>query len=178
MVPPRGDHPVHGHFWVPIDDENCWAWTFDYHPTRKLTEDEIAAMRAGFGVHSANDEAYRPLANKDNDYLMDREAQRRGETYSGIAGIALQDSSLQESMGPVVDRTKERLVATDAGIIKARQKLRKAAEALQRGIEPVGNRPQDQRVRSVAIVLPADQSFVDGVGDAMIAEPSKPHTTV
>ncbi|MDB5640811.1 MAG: Rieske (2Fe-2S) protein, partial [Hyphomicrobiales bacterium] len=25
MVPPRGDHPVHGHFWVPIDDESCMA---------------------------------------------------------------------------------------------------------------------------------------------------------
>lgn len=35
MVPPRGDHPVHGHFWVPIDDENCWAYSFDYHPTRQ-----------------------------------------------------------------------------------------------------------------------------------------------
>ena len=38
MIPPRGDHPVHGHFWIPIDDENCWAWSFDYHPTRALTE--------------------------------------------------------------------------------------------------------------------------------------------
>jgi phenylpropionate dioxygenase-like ring-hydroxylating dioxygenase large terminal subunit len=37
MVPPRGDHPMHGHFWVPIDDENCWAWSFDYHPVRALT---------------------------------------------------------------------------------------------------------------------------------------------
>ena len=34
MVPPRGDHPIHGHFWVPIDDENCWAYSFDYHPIR------------------------------------------------------------------------------------------------------------------------------------------------
>ena len=79
----------------------------------------VEAMRAGLGVHSANDASYRPLANRDNDYLMDREAQRRGDTYSGIKGIALQDASLQESMGPIVDRTKERLVATDAGIIKA-----------------------------------------------------------
>ena len=55
MVPPRGDHPMHGHFWVPIDDENCWVYSFDYHPTRQLTEDEVAAMRAGMGVHSAND---------------------------------------------------------------------------------------------------------------------------
>jgi hypothetical protein len=163
---------------VPIDDENCWAYSFDYHPTRQLTEAEVAAMRAGKGVHSANDASYRPLANKDNDYLMDRESQKRGENYSGIEGIALQDSSLQESMGPLVDRTKERLVATDAGIIKARQKLYKAVKALQDGVEPTGNRAKDQKVRSVAIVLPADQSFVEGIGEAMVAEPSKPHTSV
>ncbi len=35
MIPPRADHPVHGHFWIPIDDENCWAWSFDYHATRR-----------------------------------------------------------------------------------------------------------------------------------------------
>jgi phenylpropionate dioxygenase-like ring-hydroxylating dioxygenase large terminal subunit len=179
MVPPRGDHPMHGHFWVPIDDEHCWVYSFDYHPTRNLTEDEIGAMQAGLGVHSANDANYRPLANKDNDYLIDREAQRRGETYSGVKGIAMQDASLQESMGPIVDRTKERLVATDAGIIKARQKLRKAALALaETGAEPVGNRPQDQKVRSVAIVLPADQAFIDGIGEAMVARPGVPQTSV
>jgi len=136
-------------------------------------------MQAGLGVHSANDANYRPLANKDNDYLIDREAQRRGETYSGVKGIAMQDASLQESMGPIVDRTKERLVATDAGIIKARQKLRKAALALaETGAEPVGNRPQDQKVRSVAIVLPADQAFIDGIGEAMVARPGVPQTSV
>src|SRR5438477_157158 len=44
IVPPRGDHPVHGHFWVPIDDENCWAYTFDYHPTRAPTPRTIASV--------------------------------------------------------------------------------------------------------------------------------------
>ena len=62
MVPPRADHPMHGHFWVPIDDENCWSWSFDYHPTRALTDGELTAMRAGLGVHSANDANYRPFA--------------------------------------------------------------------------------------------------------------------
>ena len=38
MIPPRGDHPMHGHFWVPIDDENCWAWSYDFHPTRALQQ--------------------------------------------------------------------------------------------------------------------------------------------
>src|SRR5262249_12211739 len=37
MIPPRADHPVHGHFWIPIDDENCWAWSYDFHPVRALT---------------------------------------------------------------------------------------------------------------------------------------------
>ena len=52
---------------------------------------------------------FRPLQNKDNDYLMDREAQKRGESYSGISGFAMQDASVQESMGPIVDRTKRTL---------------------------------------------------------------------
>ena len=51
MIAPRGNHSVHGHFWIPIDDENCWAWSFDYHPTRELTEAEVQAMRDGKGIH-------------------------------------------------------------------------------------------------------------------------------
>ena len=180
MVPPRGDHPVHGHFWVPIDDENCWVYTCDYHPVRPLTETELQAMRAGFGVHSENiPGTYRPVQNKDNDYLMDRTAQERGETFSGVKGIAIQDSSLQESMGPIVDRTKERLVPTDAGIIKARLKLRKAAEQLRdHGVTPPGVDPSHQRVRSAAIVLPADAPFEQYCREVGSARPGVPHATV
>ncbi len=137
-------------------------------------------MVEGNGVHSENiSGTYVPTANKDNDYLIDLEKQRSGELFSGVKGIAIQDSSLQESMGPVVDRTKERLVATDAGIIKARQKLKKAVEALRdHGTEPPGNQPEDQKIRSVAVVLPADVPFVDGIGDALKAEPGKAHVSV
>lgn len=180
QVPPRADHPVHGHFWIPIDDHTCWAYSFDYHPTRPLTGDERAAMRAGNGVHSENiPGTYRPVANKDNDYLIDRAKQRSGESLSGIKGIAIQDGALQESMGPIVDRTKERLVSADAGIIKARQKLRKAALALQEnGTVPPGVDPAHHRVRSVAVVLPRDAAFIDAARDALTAEPGKPHVSV
>jgi phthalate 4,5-dioxygenase len=180
MVPPRGDHPVHGHLWVPIDDENCWVYTFDYHPVRSLTDAERQAMREGHGVHSENiPGTYRPTANRDNDYLMDREAQRRNDHYSGVRGIAIQDSSLQESMGPIVDRTKERLVATDSGIIKARQKLRKAAIALaEEGVAPPGIDPAHQQVRSVAIVLPQDASFLESTAEAAKVRRGTPQTSV
>jgi hypothetical protein len=180
MVPPRGDHPVHGHFWVPIDDENCWVYTFDYHTTRALTAEERQAMREGYGVHSRNiPGTYRPMENKDVDYLMDREAQKRGETFSGIRGIAQQDASLQESMGPIVDRTKERLVSSDTGIIKARQKLRKAVEALRdEGITPPGVDPAHHRVRSASIVLPQAESFIDSASEAVELRPGVAHVSV
>ena len=180
MVPPRGDHPVHGHFWVPIDDENTWVYTFDYHPTRALTEAEVQAMRDGHGVHSRNVAGtYRPQENKDVDYLMDREAQKRGETFSGVRGIAQQDASLQESMGPIVDRTKERLVSSDTGIIKARQKLRKAVEALRDdGATPPGSDPAHHRVRSAAIVLPHEESFIESCRNALSARLGVAHTSV
>jgi phenylpropionate dioxygenase-like ring-hydroxylating dioxygenase large terminal subunit len=180
MVPPRGDHPMHGHFWVPIDDENCWAWSFDYHPTRPLTQEERQAMIDGYGVHNQYvPGTFRPLQNKDNDYLMDRDAQRRGETYSGVWGIAMQDASLQESMGPIVDRTKENLVSTDNGIIMARHRLRKAALALRdKAVVPPGIDPEHQKVRSVAAVLPADAPFKEACKDDLRVRPGVKQTSV
>ena len=180
MVPPRGDHPTHGHFWVPINDENNWAWSFDYHPTRHLTVEEVQAMKDGKGIHTRYlPGTYRPLQNKDNDYLMDRAAQKANTTYSGIEGIAMQDASLQESMGPIQDRARENLVSTDNGIIMARQRLMKAAKALEeKGEAPPGTDPQTQRVRSVAMVLPSDQAFKDAAREALRAEPGKKHATV
>lgn len=180
MVPPRGDHPIHGHFWVPIDDHNNWAWSFDYHPTRKLTGEERQAMEDGHGIHVKYvSGTFRPLANRENDYLMDRAAQKAGIHYSGIEGIAMQDASLQESMGPIQDRTRENLVATDNGIIMARQRLMKAAKALaEKGELPPGRTPDAQRVRSVAIVLPQGQPFAESAKDALRAEAGKKHASV
>jgi phenylpropionate dioxygenase-like ring-hydroxylating dioxygenase large terminal subunit len=173
MIAPRGNHAVHGHFWVPIDDGNCWAWSFDYHPVRDLSEAELAAMRDGKGVHVKYvPGTFRPLANKDNDYLIDRAAQKAGRTFSGVEGIAMQDASLQESMGPIVDRTRENLVSTDNGIIMARHQLMRALKALnEKGDVPPGVDPAHQRVRSAAVVLPRDQAFKDAARDALMARP-------
>ena len=40
-----------------------------------------------------------------NDYLIDREAQRNGQSYTGIPGIRQQDMAVTESMGPIYDRS-------------------------------------------------------------------------
>jgi phthalate 4,5-dioxygenase len=173
MIAPRGHHSVHGHFWIPIDDENCWTWSFDYHPIRELTDAEVAAMKDGKSIYvKFVPGTWRPRANKDNDYLIDRAAQKAGKTYSGVEGIAMQDASLQESMGPVVDRAKENLVSTDNGIIMARHRLLRAVKALNdKGEVPPGVDPAHQKVRSAAVVLPRDKAFKDAAKDALIARP-------
>jgi phthalate 4,5-dioxygenase oxygenase subunit len=180
MVPPRGDHPIHGHFWVPIDDENCWAWSFDYHPVRALRDAEVQAMRDGYSVHVTYvPGTYRPAANKDNDYLMDRAAQRSGATASGVSGIAMQDASLQESMGPVVDRSQENLVSTDNGIVMARGRLIRAARALaDKGTRPPGIDPAHQKVRSAALILTPDEPFKDAAAEALKARPGVAQASV
>jgi phthalate 4,5-dioxygenase oxygenase subunit len=162
-IPPRGDHPIHGHFWIPIDDHNCMAWSYDYHPVRALSKDERDAMERGEGIHVPYvPGTFRPLQNKDNDYLMDRDAQKRGESYSGIEGFAMQDASVQESMGPIVDRTKENLVSTDNGIIMARKVLKRAAVALRdKGQTPPGVAVEEQRVRSVSKLIPRSEDFLE-----------------
>lgn len=178
LIPPFAAHPVHGHFWVPIDDEQCWVWTFDYHPARELTEQELQAARQGKGLHvKVIPGTYLPVANKSNDYLMDRAAQRAGTYYSGIEGIAMQDASLQESMGAIQDRTREHLVSSDKIIIMTRRRLSDAARALQKGVAPPGLDPAAQRVRSATVMLPSDAPVLEAVRDSIRVRPDAPYLT-
>ena len=111
-----------------------------------------------------------PLANKANDYLMDREAQRHGHSSSGVDGIAMQDASIQESMGPIQDRTNEHLCATDAGIILTRKLMLRAAKDAAEGKPVPATEPAAQRVRSVAIELGHGVKFSDGAKHGLYAE--------
>ena len=162
IIPPRADHPLGAHVWVPIDDQNNWAWSINYHPARALTADERAAMTSGQGIHNKYvPGTFVPLANKTNDYLMDRAAQKAGKHFSGVEGIAMQDASLQESMGPIQDRTRENLCPTDRGIVMTRRMLLQAAESNRNGGRVPALDPAEQRVRSCAIELAPDQHFKD-----------------
>jgi phenylpropionate dioxygenase-like ring-hydroxylating dioxygenase large terminal subunit len=181
IIPPFGTHnPLGGHAWVPIDDKNCWAWSINYHPARPLSEEELDSMRAGEGIHVEYvPGTYRPLANKDNDYLIDREAQREKKTFSGVKGISMQDASLQESMGEICDRTKERLGTSDAAIIMARRRLLDAAKKLQEErLDPPALEPTAHRVRSTSVVLPKGVPFQEGAKEALVAQPGSAFVSV
>ena len=110
--------------------------------------------------------------------MMDRAAQKANKTYCGVKGIAMQDSAIQESMGPIQDRSKENLVSTDNGVIMARVRLRKAALAVQQGKQPDGIDPAGHAVRSASIVLPDNVSFYEAAADALKVKEGVEHTSV
>ena len=180
LIPPTGDAPLRVNIWHPTDDENTLVWRIDYHPLRALTEAELENLRSGLFAHVNPDEylppssapggPWRPRANKENDYLIDREAQRT-KSFSGLTGFWLQDRVATESMGPVYDRTQENLRSSDRDVIQVRRLLIRTLEAFQdKGSRPPAVDPATQRARAVAMELPRNASWSE-----FVREPATSH---
>jgi len=93
-----------------------------------------------------------PPRNKKNDDLIDRKLQRT-KSYTGIKGVSEQDAAVQDSQGPIADRTREHLGPTDLGILHFRKLVMEAARALEHGTAPPHLRHQQRyAVRSGACV--------------------------
>jgi len=170
MIPHQTGNSIHGHCWVPRDDETCWVWTFSWNPDQPLPEKDWEAIRNEAFVHAAVDPVtFRPLRNKSNNYLIDRDLQKKS-SMTGIHGFAAQDMAIQESMGPIADRTRERLGTSDTAIIAARRLLLQEIRALEAGDEPSAPRNGDAYwVRSASMVMNRDVDFAEGARELMRA---------
>ena len=154
--------PVGVHLWVPMDDEHTMQYVIDFLPHRPLTDGDIARETSWNGIHSENISGTdKPIRNKDNDYLIDRSLQASGKSYTGIKGLGTQDNGIQESMGPIADRTRERLGTTDAAIINLRKLLLKALDDHEEGVTPLGLDPSTYQVRGSRYTAPKGQPFLE-----------------
>ena len=144
--------PVSGRFWVPIDDKTTMVWTTDHHPTRSFNRSIHVRNIPGTDI---------PIANKSNEYQMDRKIQEIGFTSTGIQTIQLQDRSLQESMGALVDRTEENLCGSDNSIILARKRLLNAAK--NKDETPPGLDPEHHKIWQMQLIIPKDQDFLEEI---------------
>ncbi|MCW5643103.1 MAG: Rieske 2Fe-2S domain-containing protein [Rhodoferax sp.] len=125
----------HGQTFVPVSDTTCWIYTYTWNPERPLTEEELAMARGGHTVHAEVDAHYVPLRNIRNDYLIDREEQKH-RSFTGITGVSEQDAAIQDSQGPIVDRTREHLGGTDVGIVRLRRLLLAQLAESTKGVPP------------------------------------------
>jgi phenylpropionate dioxygenase-like ring-hydroxylating dioxygenase large terminal subunit len=150
----------YGYSWVPVDDESCWIYIYGWHPDRPISSDERAKFeKGGYGQFAELGPGYVPLRNRSNDYLIDREEQKH-RSFTGVRGIAEQDTLAQESQGLIADRTKEHLTATDVGVVHFRRLMIREAKALRDGTEPNAvQRPESYRLRSGGAVLSGELSF-------------------
>jgi phthalate 4,5-dioxygenase len=160
-----------GKAWVPMDDEHTLVLEWQYRPNEPWTKDEQAellSVRNPWGFEPATTEpagAWKPTANARNDYFLDRDLER-SKLFCGILSNPLQDAAVQESMGPICDRTREHLGPADAMIIQVRRRLMQAARALrEQGVTPPGvDQPALYRVRPVGAILPPDADWVRETG--------------
>jgi nitrite reductase/ring-hydroxylating ferredoxin subunit len=159
--------------YVPMDDEHHLQWeigTFkpDGSAEGRAVARGFADMNSPLGSRRLPNgtgwfERFRSDQNMDNDFQIDREAQARGDSFTGIAGIRIQDCAVTESMGIVNDRSLEHLGTTDSFIIRTRRKLMAMAKALEEnGTVPIGvDTPKVYRQRSGEMIIPRSQDWWD-----------------
>ncbi len=161
---------IAGHMWVPIDDQSCmvWNWVYSYGE-EPLSDDERLEIGTGNGRDAIDFEnGFRAYRNRANNWLIDRRAQKT-KNFSGIDGINAQDRAVQESMGPIVDRSREHLGPADRAIIVARQLLLRAVRAVQDGGMPPGA-AGFQHVRAIEQIVPGGRSW----RESLLPEMDKP----
>jgi phenylpropionate dioxygenase-like ring-hydroxylating dioxygenase large terminal subunit len=155
--------------WVPLDDEHTLVWEPNWHPTEPLAGEERRGWKGRVPPSGLQADDGSPLgsgrfaADGQNDYLIDRERQRT-VNFSGLEeSPPLQDAAIQESMGPIVDRSREHLGSTDAAIIRVRRRLLEAALRLRdHGEEPPGvSNPAAYRPHGWQMLLPHGADWLE-----------------
>ena len=155
-----GETPIGFHAWVPMDDENCMIYSIEYRSDRPLGEEEMQRSKNWLYIHAETEPGgERCVQNLGNDFRIDRALQASGKSYTGIRGFGIQDCGIQESMGPIVERTLEHLGVSDTHIIKLRRFLLKTLKDVGNGAEPPGLRGASYRVRSAMFTLPEGVKF-------------------
>ena len=152
---PSTRYPRLGHCYVPIDDEHTSVLGYYFHAERPLTDDEIAVpMRGMNAVPRIDLETLKPIANRANDFLIDR-AMQRDVNYTGILGVPEQDMAVTQSMGPIYNRSREHLGRSDLAIIYARRTLLRLAREVAAGKDPyAAYHGEVYRLRSLEALTP------------------------
>jgi phthalate 4,5-dioxygenase len=153
---------IDGHIWVPMDDEHCWTYNFHCTKNEPITYEQWQKMEHGMGrgVEDFIPGTFKLKANASNDFGLSRERQKT-VNYTGIEGVNTQDFAVQESMGPIYDRTQEHLGSADTAIIQMRRLLIQACQDLQEGKDPVGSHGEGADVRPAQMYLPADAKWTE-----------------
>jgi phthalate 4,5-dioxygenase oxygenase subunit len=126
LIPPNNMYNI-AILHVPMDDSHTAfhfiAWGGDSTPQTEVWRKFLGAQ-VGIDV----DGTFRKTRTRENNYLQDRKAMRLGN-WTGVYGIPNQDIVMWETIGPIADRSSERLGASDLAIVQFRRIMLEAAQA-------------------------------------------------
>jgi phenylpropionate dioxygenase-like ring-hydroxylating dioxygenase large terminal subunit len=118
-------------YQTPVDDHHTHRYNLRFKKSEPLSDEETRKLSEEVG------QDYLLIQNKQNDYMIDREKQKH-INFTGLDGFVTQDACMTESMGSILDRTRERLGVGDSCIVALRIFMLKTVKALQNGVEPPG----------------------------------------
>jgi phthalate 4,5-dioxygenase len=136
LIPPNNLYNV-ANINVPMDDTHTafyfMAWG---HPD---PTPDTATWRKFLGqqVGTDLDDKYVPLRNRANHFWQDRAAMKAGN-FTGITGFPNQDIAMWVTMGPIADRSHERLGASDVAVVEFRRQMLDAVRAFDSGAPAIG----------------------------------------
>jgi len=135
QIPPTALYNLAIH-QVPMDDTHT---AFHFIAWGGETVPEAGWWRRFLGAEPGVDvdRQWRKTRNRGNDFLQDRAAMKTGD-FTGIRGIPNQDIAMWETMGPIADRSQERLGASDTAILQFRRIMVDAVRAFQAGGPAIG----------------------------------------
>jgi phthalate 4,5-dioxygenase oxygenase subunit len=137
LIPPNNIHNV-ATLLVPEDDRTTMFYFIAWNGADKPGIDaeswrKFNVLQWGVDV----DKDFNSVRNAGNMYRQDRAAMQAGN-FTGIPGIPNQDIAMWESMGPISDRTQERVGASDVAVVAFRRLMVDAARAMRDGGAAIG----------------------------------------
>jgi phthalate 4,5-dioxygenase len=152
---------------VPMDDTHMISFGFG-PPPRPRPQNGPARAQVQQLLPNTSDwyGRFRQVSSLANDFLIDRDLQRRNDGpngFTGIQGVSRQDQAVTNSMGAIYDRSQEHLGSSDAMIIRVRRRLLNAVKGFaDTGSPPPGvDNPEAYRVRSGSVLLDKDVDWLE-----------------
>ena len=134
LIPPNNLYNV-ANINVPMDDTHTAFYFMAWGHPLQTPDTDTWRKFLGQQLGPDLDSTYRPLRNRANLFWQDRQAMKAGN-FTGITGFPNQDIAMWLTMGPIADRTHERLGASDQAIVEFRKQMLQAVQSFAKG-EPV-----------------------------------------
>jgi len=139
LIPPNNLYNV-ANVNAPIDDTHTAFYFIAWGDAANTPDTETWRKFLGAQIGIDLDADYRMLRSRDNRYWQDRQSMKAGN-FTGIRGIPNQDIAMWVTMGPIADRSRDRLGASDIAIVEFRRQMLQAARDLAAGAPAIGTGP-------------------------------------